>query len=112
MTEVSPVQYFEDPCFRFQTYLHYCSSSRLLCSENKRILKELEDRLLLELATQTGNILDNWELIETLEKTKAKAVEVGRALEQAAAVSIDVDRQRNAYRPAARYWPTTHIVEP
>ncbi|VDM32164.1 unnamed protein product [Hydatigera taeniaeformis] len=71
-------------------------------SENKRILKELEDRLLLELATQTGNILDNWELIETLEKTKAKAVEVGRALEQAAAVSIDVDRQRNAYRPAAR----------
>ncbi|VUZ40198.1 unnamed protein product, partial [Hymenolepis diminuta] len=38
-------------------------------SENKRILKELEDRLLLELATQTGNILDNWELIETLEKT-------------------------------------------
>ncbi|KAL5105240.1 Dynein heavy chain 10 axonemal [Taenia crassiceps] len=71
-------------------------------SENKRILKELEDRLLLELATQTGNILDNWELIETLEKTKAKAVEVGRALEQATAISIDVDRQRNAYRPAAR----------
>ena len=73
------------------------------CSENKRILKELEDRLLLELATQTGNILDNWELIETLEKTKAKAVEVGKALEQAAIISADVDRQRNTYRPAARY---------
>ncbi|KAM3182244.1 hypothetical protein ACTXT7_012779 [Hymenolepis weldensis] len=70
--------------------------------ENKRILKELEDRLLLELATQTGNILDNWELIETLEKTKAKAVEVGHALEQSAEVALDVDRQRNIYRPAAR----------
>uniref|UniRef100_A0A5K3F2S1 AAA_lid_1 domain-containing protein n=1 Tax=Mesocestoides corti TaxID=53468 RepID=A0A5K3F2S1_MESCO len=71
-------------------------------SDNKRILKELEDRLLLELATQTGNILDNWELIGTLEKTKAKAVEVSRALEQAAKVSVDVDRQRNSYRTAAR----------
>ncbi|VDL92009.1 unnamed protein product [Schistocephalus solidus] len=71
-------------------------------SENKRILKELEDRLLLELATQTGNILDNWELINTLEDTKAKAVEVAKALELAAVVSVDIDRQRNLYRPAAR----------
>ncbi|VDO04672.1 unnamed protein product [Rodentolepis nana] len=71
-------------------------------SENKRILKELEDRLLLELATQAGNILDNWELIETLEKTKDKAVDVGHALAQSAEVALDVDRQRNIYRPAAR----------
>ncbi|VDK85221.1 unnamed protein product [Dibothriocephalus latus] len=60
-------------------------------NENKRILKELEDRLLLELATQTGNILDNWELINTLEDTKAKAVEVAKALELAAVVSVDID---------------------
>ena len=58
--------------------------------------------MLLELTTQTGNTLDNWELIETLEQTKAEAVEAGRALGQAAAISIDVDRQRNTYRPAAR----------
>lgn len=73
-------------------------------------MKELEDRLLLELATQTGNILDNWELIETLEKTKAKAVEVGRALEQSAEVALDVDRQRNIYRPAARLENTSAII--
>ncbi|TGZ71294.1 hypothetical protein CRM22_002727 [Opisthorchis felineus] len=71
-------------------------------SENKRILKELEDRLLLELATQTGNILDNWELIGTLEDTKNKAVDVGRQLAQGAIVSKDVERQRDAFRPAAR----------
>lgn len=96
---------------RILDFVHGCLSN--LCvtctlfdlfsfSENKRILKELEDRLLLELATQTGNILDNWELIGTLEDTKAKAVEVGRALNMAAIVSVDVDRQRNLYKPAAR----------
>lgn len=57
---------------------------------------------MLELATQTGNILDNWELIGTLEETKAKAVEVSRALQLAAVVAEDVDRQRNSYRSAAR----------
>ena len=37
------------------------------------MLKELEDTLLHELANSTGNILDNTDLIETLEKTKTKA---------------------------------------
>ena len=45
-------------------------------SDNKRLLKELEDSLLRELATSTGNMLDNVELIETLEETKSKATEV------------------------------------
>nr|CAH8833589.1 unnamed protein product [Trichobilharzia regenti] len=71
-------------------------------SENKRILKELEDRLLLELATQTGNILDNWDLIGTLEDTKNKAVDVSKQLAQSAVISKDVERQRDLFRPAAR----------
>lgn len=45
-------------------------------SENKRLLKDLEDSLLRELATSTGNMLDNVELIQTLEETKTKATEV------------------------------------
>lgn len=45
-------------------------------SENKRLLKDLEDSLLRELATSTGNMLDNVELIQTLEETKTKASEV------------------------------------
>lgn len=47
-----------------------------LCSENKRLLKSLEDTLLRELATSTGNMLDNAELVHTLEETKSKASEV------------------------------------
>ena len=47
-----------------------------MCSENKRLLKSLEDTLLRELATSTGNMLDNAELVATLEETKSKASEV------------------------------------
>ena len=43
---------------------------------NRNLLKKLEDSLLRELATCTGNMLDNTELIETLEETKTKATEV------------------------------------
>ena len=45
-------------------------------SDNKRLLKSLEDTLLRELATSTGNMLDNAELVQTLEETKEKASEV------------------------------------
>ena len=45
-------------------------------SDNKRLLKELEDTLLRELATSTGNMLDNAELVQTLDETKTKASEV------------------------------------
>lgn len=45
-------------------------------SRNKKLLKELEDSLLRELATSTGNMLDNEDLIQTLDETKEKATEV------------------------------------
>ena len=45
-------------------------------SINKKLLKDLEDSLLRELAQSTGNMLDNVELISTLEETKTKATEV------------------------------------
>lgn len=48
-------------------------------SENKNLLKDLEDSLLRELATSTGNMLDNVELVHTLEETKSKAMEVSAA---------------------------------
>ena len=40
------------------------------------MLKDLEDTLLRELATSTGNMLDNADLVHTLEETKSKASEV------------------------------------
>lgn len=41
-------------------------------------LKHLEDDLLYRLATAKGDILDDIELIENLEKSKRISVEVGK----------------------------------
>ncbi|CAH2295752.1 dynein heavy chain 10, axonemal [Pelobates cultripes] len=71
-------------------------------SENKKLLKDLEDSLLRELATSTGNMLDNVELVQTLEETKSKAIEVSEKLKLAEVTAIDIDRLRDGYRPAAK----------
>lgn len=59
-------------------------------SENKNLLKDLEDSLLRELATSTGNMLDNVELVQTLEETKSKATEVSTSAQPGGALSPPV----------------------
>lgn len=71
-------------------------------SINKQLLKQLEDSLLRELATSTGNMLDNIELISTLDNTKTKAAEVSLKLELAERTAIDIDFLRDGYRSAAK----------
>uniref|UniRef100_A0A8D3AXA9 AAA+ ATPase domain-containing protein n=1 Tax=Scophthalmus maximus TaxID=52904 RepID=A0A8D3AXA9_SCOMX len=71
-------------------------------SNNKKLLKNLGDSLLRELATSTGNILDNTELVHTLEETKSKAFEVFEKLKLAVKTSLDIDKLRDGYRPAAK----------
>uniref|UniRef100_A0A3B4ZWS6 Dynein heavy chain ATP-binding dynein motor region domain-containing protein n=1 Tax=Stegastes partitus TaxID=144197 RepID=A0A3B4ZWS6_9TELE len=71
-------------------------------SSNKKLLKNLGDSLLRELATSTGNMLDNTELINTLEETKSKASEVSLKLQLAEKTAMDIDKLRDGYRPAAK----------
>ncbi|KAI9009714.1 dynein heavy chain and region D6 of dynein motor-domain-containing protein [Gaertneriomyces semiglobifer] len=71
-------------------------------SWNKSLLKDLEDTLLRELASSTGLMLDNIELIRTLEETKSKAIEIGQKLVLANQTSAEVETSRDAYRPAAK----------
>lgn len=71
-------------------------------SDNKKLLKDLEDSLLRELAQSTGNMLDNVELIDTLEETKTKATEVAEKLKLGAKTAAEIDKMRDGYRPAAR----------
>ncbi|XP_058707745.1 dynein axonemal heavy chain 10 [Poecile atricapillus] len=71
-------------------------------SENKNLLKNLEDTLLHGLSTSTGNMLDNVELVETLEETKFKATEVIEKLKLAETTAADIDLLRDGYRPAAK----------
>ncbi|XP_024136867.1 dynein heavy chain 10, axonemal isoform X4 [Oryzias melastigma] len=71
-------------------------------SENKALLKTLGDSLLMELLTSTGNMLDNTELIQTLEKTKTKASEVIQKLSMAQSKTVEFFNLREGYRPVAK----------
>jgi len=70
-------------------------------STNKALLKKLEDTLLRELSNATGNILDNQELIATLESAKEKAVDISHKLTAAKATAKDIEEARVRYSPAA-----------
>ncbi|KAJ2996626.1 Dynein heavy chain 10, axonemal [Globomyces sp. JEL0801] len=71
-------------------------------SETKALLKNFEDTLLRELASSTGLMLDNVDLIRTLEETKTKATEIAGKLILANQTSIEVEVSRDGYRPAAQ----------
>ena len=71
-------------------------------SENKKLLQQLEVSLLREIVTNQGNMLDNIDLIETLENTKSSATEVTEKLYLASMTAADINNLREAYRPAAK----------
>ncbi|MEW5308429.1 MAG: hypothetical protein WDW38_000392 [Sanguina aurantia] len=70
-------------------------------SGNKALLEQLEDTLLRELSSATGNILDNQELISTLERAKAKAVEISEKLEVSRVTALEIETTRVRYSPVA-----------
>jgi dynein heavy chain len=71
-------------------------------SENRQIIKGLEDTLLRELAASKGSILDNDELIQTLNNAKTKSIEIGQALETAKNTAEDIDKTRTLYQKVAK----------
>ncbi|KAF4667711.1 Dynein heavy chain 10, axonemal [Perkinsus chesapeaki] len=71
-------------------------------SENRQIQKNLEDTLLRELAASKGSILDNDDLIQTLQTAKTKAIEITEALETAARTSAEIDKMREIYSEVAK----------
>lgn len=70
-------------------------------SENTQMIVELEDTLLRELSNSTGNILDNEELIATLDETKNKATEIGTKLELSSFTKDEITKARAVYTPVA-----------
>lgn len=71
-------------------------------SENKATLQALEDTLLRELSAAQGNILDNSELIATLESAKVKAVEIAEKLEASRVTAHEIEETRVRYSPVAK----------
>ncbi|CAF0769940.1 unnamed protein product [Adineta steineri] len=71
--------------------------------ELKIELAKLEDQLLEDLANATGNILENKELLESLNKTKEKSATITNSLEESAKLGEDLDKERNDYLPFAKH---------
>lgn len=71
-------------------------------SEKKNLLQQLEDSLLREIASNQGNMLDNMDLIETLENTKSSAHEATTKLYLVQVTAADVNKLRDGYRPVAK----------
>ncbi|XP_053561557.1 cytoplasmic dynein 2 heavy chain 1 [Bombina bombina] len=70
--------------------------------EDKKIqLARLEESLLETLATSKGNILDNKDLIESLNQTKASSALIQESLVESHRLQISLDQERYAYLPLA-----------
>ncbi|XP_023241581.1 dynein beta chain, ciliary-like isoform X1 [Centruroides sculpturatus] len=67
----------------------------------KITLKKYEDSLLSRLSTATGNILDNYELVENLETTKQTATEITEKVKLANQTEKDINVARELYRTVA-----------
>lgn len=67
----------------------------------KITLKKLENELLTQLANTEGDILENIELIENLERSKALSVEITEKIKIAVETSEKIADASEAYRPAA-----------
>lgn len=75
------------------------------CLEQERFLKieiaKLEKKLLDELASSTGNILDNISLINSLEETKTKSMQISTSLNESNKLKESLEKERDIYRPHA-----------
>merc|ERR1712167_488283 len=55
----------------------------------------------MRLTSNTGNLLDDEELVDVLASTKAKAQEVGEKLKAADETKISINEKREQFRPVA-----------
>ncbi|XP_029374274.1 cytoplasmic dynein 2 heavy chain 1 isoform X3 [Echeneis naucrates] len=70
--------------------------------EDKKIqLAQLEESLLETLATAQGNILENRELIDSLNQTKASSALIQKSLLESHRLQASLDQERDAYLPLA-----------
>ncbi|MCI4395052.1 hypothetical protein PGIGA_G00176030 [Pangasianodon gigas] len=73
-------------------------------------LKAIEDRILKLLFTSQGNILDNEELINTLQESKVTSEAIKSRLEEAEATELMINTAREKYRPVATRGSVMYFV--
>ena len=70
-------------------------------TNNTKALLKLDQMLLERLSENTGNLLDDDELISVLADTKSKSTDVKEKLVAAAAMKKNINEKREQYRPVA-----------
>ncbi|XP_045894232.1 dynein axonemal heavy chain 6-like [Micropterus dolomieu] len=73
-------------------------------------LKNIEDRILKLLFTSEGNILDNEELVQTLQESKVTSETIKHRLEEAEATELMINSARECYRPVATRGSVLYFV--
>lgn len=73
-------------------------------------LSKLEDTLLQELANAKGNILENKELLESLNKTKESSATIEKSLEESIKLTESLDKEREAFLPLAETGSKLYFV--
>ena len=68
---------------------------------NTKILTDLEDNLLQQLANTQGSLLYNVEIIDVLANIKTKSREVNEKLVEAREKTIEIGDKREQFRPVA-----------
>eukprot|EP01029_Cantina_marsupialis_P005820 TRINITY_DN1630_c1_g4_i2.p1 TRINITY_DN1630_c1_g4~~TRINITY_DN1630_c1_g4_i2.p1 ORF type:complete len:1526 (+),score=559.26 TRINITY_DN1630_c1_g4_i2:3370-7947(+) len=73
----------------------------LTVAKGKRKLVELENTILKALSEATGSLLDNVELVESLQQSKTTSEEVTQSLKISQETEIKIDAAREGYRPVS-----------
>ncbi|KAJ8000573.1 hypothetical protein DPEC_G00181790 [Dallia pectoralis] len=73
-------------------------------------LKAIEDRILKLLFNSQGNILDNEELVQTLQESKVTSEAIKQRLEEAEATEVMINVARERYRPVATRGSVMYFV--
>lgn len=73
-------------------------------------LSKLEDSLLEELASAKGNILENKELLESLNKTKESSATIEKSLQESIKLTESLDKEREVYLPLAETGSKLYFV--
>jgi len=70
-------------------------------AENKRLLSEIEDKILHILSTSSGNILEDESAIQTLKQSKVVSDEISAKQAIADETEININQVRQSYSPVA-----------
>ncbi|KFM70534.1 Cytoplasmic dynein 2 heavy chain 1, partial [Stegodyphus mimosarum] len=78
--------------------------------EMKLQMTQLEESLLQELATARGNVLENDELVASLNKTKSNSIEIAAGLKESHDLQLSLEEERKMYLPLAEFGSTLFFL--